>query len=285
MIYLLVGLLIVGALLIAVPQLREIGDPWEGILADFGIAFVISGVLGLTVERYTRLKFAKDLARDVFRAIFGYVLPKDFRDEMRWIYGQNAICEEHYQNVEIHKLEGGRVEFICDMERRIKNVTGRSIEINVGLGIDEWFETSPSNIEKFGYQVEGGKRVELPSNDISIRRQEKGRPTLSTKQCNVKVPSDKSVTVWLKFREVKPVNSDQHAHFTYTTKNPRVRVQCDEGIEAVVAFPRETEENKVQYLHGVYRYNGLVLPAQEIRVRWWEKDKFNAWRATTQDDP
>ena len=114
-------------------------------------------------------------------------------NEMRWIYGQNAICEEHNQNVEIRKMEGGGVEFICDMERRIKNVTSRTIEINVGLGIDEWFEASPSNIEKFGYQVEGGKKVELSSDDISIRRQEKGRPTLSTEQYKVKVPGDKSV--------------------------------------------------------------------------------------------
>ena len=102
--WILLGLIIVGAVLVIIPHLVPRGGSWEFLwesLPHFGIAFLISGILGLTVDRYTRKRFTHEVAKDVFQATIGHLLPEEFQDEMRWIYGQEAICEQHNQDVQI----------------------------------------------------------------------------------------------------------------------------------------------------------------------------------------
>ena len=54
----------------------------------------------------------------------GYILPEEFQNEMRWIYSQDAICEEHNQNILIEDFGDGQVKYNCKLERHItqKNV-------------------------------------------------------------------------------------------------------------------------------------------------------------------
>ena len=49
------------------------------------------------------------------------------------------------------------------------------------------------------------------------------------------------------------------------------------AIEAVVAFPHETEKNKMELSVGRYQFEGLVRAGQEIRIRWWERDELAKW--------
>lgn len=268
-----------GALIFGAPYFVFLPTKIQHIAADFGIAFVISGVLGLTVERYTRRKFVKELANDVFEAVIGHMLPEELRQEMREIYGQKALCETHNQDVRIERIDGDRVRLICDMERRIKNISGKDTEIPIGLSIDEWFDAEPSLITAFGYRVEDQPKVMLDCGDLNYRHEAKGRPTLAPRTTpSPIVPKDKTVTVWWSSVEYKPVNSDYHAHFSYCTRNPRVRVFCDDSLEAVVTFPRESQTNKTEHIKGAFQYQGLMLTGQDIRIRWWERSREEAWR-------
>lgn len=277
MVTILICLGLFGAGLIAIPP-YFIHGTFEGILGDFGIAILIASILGMTVERYTKQRFTKELARDVFEATIGHMLPKEFQDEMRSIYTQKAMCEDHVQIISLKKdAATDLIRFECQIVRRIRNITGEDTQINLGVGIDEWFELTPSCISEFEYQVEGEGKITLQTSDLSNQKLEKGRPTLSVTPQTVKVPKEKAVTVWTTTVEIKPLNSDHHAHFTYPTKNPKVQVLCDEGIEAVVAFPHETEKNKMELSVGRYQFDGLVRAGQEIRIRWWERDELAKW--------
>lgn len=273
---LLTGLMLVGLVLVLSPHFVAMGE-WGLFPAHLGIAFLVSGILGLTVEKYTKTRFASEIANDVFKHTLGHLLPNEFQEEMRWIYEQKVICRNHQQQVKITRVGNGDVKFSCRLERHLTNVSNSPQEVPVSLGVDEWFATAPSEILAVGHWIEGGERREAAPPGGGIREMKGGRPVIRAKEGNIKVGPGKTVVVWSSFQEVKPLNSDHHSHFTYATKNPRVTIEADEGIVAIAAFPRETDTNKVQTMVDSYTYNGLVLPAQEIRIRWWEEAKRLAW--------
>jgi hypothetical protein len=45
-----------------------------------------------------------------------------------------------------------------------------------------------------------------------------------------------------------------------------------------VAFPQEKFET-ISNLSGRYEYQGLIRPNEEICIRWWEREKYDAWIA------
>ncbi|MGE3230342.1 MAG: hypothetical protein AB7J30_12995 [Hyphomicrobium sp.] len=272
----LVAMAVVGAFLIAAPHFLLPGI-WGELSADFGIAFLISGMLGLTVEKYTKTRFAKEIANDVFRSTMTYLLPVEFQNEMRWIYEQKIICRNHLQQVRIARHCEGYVRFSCRMERHLENVSNAPVSITLGLGVDEWFADTPSEITAFGYRVDGSERCEIAPEGGGRRQMKHGRPLIKAEEETIELGMGKTVVVWVSYSEIKPINSDHHSHFTYATKNPRVTIEADDGIAAVATFPRETNANKVQMMVDSYAYNGLVLPSQEIRIRWWEEARRLTW--------
>ena len=60
------------------------------LLKDFGIAFIIAGVLATSFE----LAFHKRQMEDAFEATLGYLLPKQLKPELIWIYGQQLLCTD-----------------------------------------------------------------------------------------------------------------------------------------------------------------------------------------------
>lgn len=279
----LIALAVIGllgiALIIASPFFAT--GVWETIFSHLGIAFLVACILGFTVENFVRNRFTRRLARDVFEATIGHFLPTEFQDEMRAIYNQKAMCEEHDQNVYIRRdAEKGGVRLECEIVRKIKNISGETASIDLGLGIDEWFGTKPSSINSFVFQKDGSEKVELPESERMVRRRARGRPVVCIEKRTVQLEPNECVVVWLSYTEYKPLNADHNSHFSYLTRNPKVRLRCDDGIEAVVAFPQETGENKMAHPGGRYEFRGLVRADQEICIRWWERDKFNDWDAT-----
>lgn len=76
------------------------------MLTELSYAMVIFGALGLTIEPTMR----KALARDVFRAAFGYHMPDDFKTEIARIASHTIICTKHLMDVEIEDIENDRVK-------------------------------------------------------------------------------------------------------------------------------------------------------------------------------
>jgi len=75
-------MLVFGAAMIIVPPVLE--WQWDrGIIRDFGIAVSITAMLGFTIDRWLKTQ----IARDVFEAALGYILPHEFREEVARIAG------------------------------------------------------------------------------------------------------------------------------------------------------------------------------------------------------
>jgi hypothetical protein len=79
--YVFIFLLAIGVASIVAAERWELGR----IADDFGVAFLISGFLGLTVEQYTKKRFTAEIASDVFKASIGHTLPACLRDEMLFL--------------------------------------------------------------------------------------------------------------------------------------------------------------------------------------------------------
>jgi hypothetical protein len=252
-------------------------EDWAGALSEFGVALLIAGLLALTVDKFIQRRFANEIAQDVFRVTVGYLLPSEFQDAMRWIYEQKVICDNHLQQIKIGKVDETCIKFRCRQQRHLRNVSNADFPMSIGLGADEWFGAEPSEILEFGYQIEGEKRVDVPLHGGGQRSMDKGRPVIKVPEQKITLPMGKTVIVWTCYCEFKPINSDHHSHFTWATKNPQVTIEADDGIAAIATFPRETGANKVQTMLDSYIYKGLVLPGQEIRIRWWEEEKRQTW--------
>ena len=160
---------------------------WTEVVADFGIALLISGALGITVEQFTKRKFVRELAENVFKATIGHTLPSSLQEEMRWISAQQIICDDHQQRITIERIDNETVRFTCDIVRHLRNITNRDCKDEIGLGTDEWFGVEPSRILKFGYQIEDGQRVELHGDQLAKIKLEKGRPVISVQPQKIRL--------------------------------------------------------------------------------------------------
>jgi hypothetical protein len=264
---------VVGSLLLA--SSHCVPAPWDSMALHFGTAAVIAALLGMTIDFWLK----KQIVTDVFQASIGYLLPKQFQDEMRTVYSQEFFCEAHNQDIDIQLIDSGLVRVTSRIERHIRNVSDETKSTGIGGGVEEWFEqTGASEISELGYQVEGQPRVELKPATLSKRSFDKGRPIIEAHSEKISIGANKSVIYWMTTIEIRSISSEHHAHFSYATRNPRVSVRASEGIEFAAHFPRETGSNKEQRSWGTFAFSGLVYPGQEIRVRWWEKAKADAWR-------
>ena len=216
----------------------------------------------------------------MFQASVGWLLDKEFKNEMRAIYNQKAMCDSHEQTVSIkrHPKSGG-VELECRLARRLVNTAGETISIPLGIGVDEWFGKQRSKVNSFEYQKMHDAKVVVPKKQLASKRIARDRPVVGVKDRKVKLGPDEYVWVWISYSEFKPLNSDHNVHFAHLTRNPIVTLRYNDGLKAVASFPHETSDNKLMNLDDRYEFRGLVRSNQEILIRWWERKKFKSWLA------
>ena len=77
---------------------------WQSIVIHLGTAFYTATIIGFTIEFALR----KQLARDVFEAAFGYVLPKELQPELQWLCNQNIICTNSAWTINLTYFDGDK---------------------------------------------------------------------------------------------------------------------------------------------------------------------------------
>lgn len=87
---------------------------WKSGVEHFGTAILIAAFLGLTIHIWLE----KQLTEDVFAAAMGYELPDELKDEIREVYGNRILCENHSQSVQIDDLGNGFVSITIGVERK-----------------------------------------------------------------------------------------------------------------------------------------------------------------------
>jgi len=255
---------LIGVLLMIIAQFVEIKF-WHGLIEHLGTAFFIASILGWTIDFWLK----KQITEDVFSAAMGYELPDDLKREVRYVYGNRVICEDHVQTVSIDELDNGYVRLTVGTERKLRNIGETSQYLDVSLGVDEWgVPGHPSEIIELAYEQSGKSHTIYPGDTAEINSAPdallaKIEPPLTLRPNEV-------MTVFAKFSETKPVNSEHFYAFRYATLNPRVAVRVPPGYKWMVSFAHRDEPYPGHY-SDITRLDGLLLPHQSIRVRWWRE--------------
>jgi hypothetical protein len=122
-----------GVVLIALPLCNA--WTWDhGIIVAFGTALFIAPIIAVGVE----LSMTKRIARDVFRAAFGYGFPEDFKEAIERIASYGVLCTKHIMSVKICSLDIDYVTVNVMIERHFENISAHGQPVRAFTWIDEW---------------------------------------------------------------------------------------------------------------------------------------------------
>ena len=104
------------------------------IVDGLAIAFFTTAIIGFTVD----MLFRKQLARDVFEATIGYLLPKELRPHMRWIYEHSLICTCDTISLELTEISNNYLRLHVTRIQTLENKGNKTVTNKPALSIDEW---------------------------------------------------------------------------------------------------------------------------------------------------
>ena len=272
----LAGLIAVGTL--GVTTFGGSANFWVEWVAHVFMAMAISGAIALLIE----VTLHQQIAKDVFEAAIGYLLPDELKDELRWISGARFMCVKHTHTVRLKPIEGKSLLCVeSEIVRIFKNITSENQMFKPGLGVWERFHDGlPSKILTYSFHPEGGeKSPNLAS--ATKPNLEKGPVIGIGEQEKIVVPSGKHLTVLMLIQETLGENDWAYAHFGHPTKDVTVMVENPEEWLVDVRFSHRDSDPEIDKVGPhTWHLKGALLPLQGIRIYWCRKDKFEAWKAS-----
>ena len=247
------------------------------LLEHVYMAFAVSALVIIILE----LTFHQALAKNVFEAAIGYLLPEELIGELRWIYGKPFLCEDHTQTVLIRLIDGtSLVTLHCEVVRRFKNITGATQEFSPGLSIEEnLHDGNPSRIIAYQCQLEGQERsknwaehLELDGVGFRVSQDANVVPPLKIQRGGV-------VTVYFAYEKTLHHNDFDYLHFGSPTSNVTVVVDAPANFLANVLFShRDGDPEVVRTGPHTWKLRGVLLPLQAIRVTWCIREAYEKWK-------
>lgn len=243
------------------------------LLEHISMAIAVSSLIAFIIE----LSLHREFAKNVFEAAIGYLLPEELRDELKWIYGFERVCENHTQTVHIeHIQESDLLKIKYNITRNVKNITDKTINLPLDLGTNEWMhEGHPSKIISYHYQKENG----TPSSNLADKI-EYGEADVHIKLKKIKklyLKSGEMVTINIEFEET--MNQSGWGFFwslTPTLKST-VHLYAPDDIEARAEFDSRNNELLVKGGPHTWQLNSVLLPLQNIRIVWYPKKAQQKW--------
>jgi hypothetical protein len=235
--------------------------PLDSAVRDIGIALLAAAILAFTIDRWLK----GDIAKDVFFATLGYILPDEFRQEIGRIIGFKLLCERHYMHVKITKIDDEHVRVTVTTERTLKNISSDPQPIRAFSHIDEWGFAQRSRIEICRLELPDGTVIqpELPKKyDWTIEQSTPFR----TIQPGQSAKSETKFSV----SEVRRVNDQMIASYTAPTKNPEMQLDVPEEIICQGGFGSEEPVDRLAMNRQVLR--GMYFPPAHMRLRWYPRD-------------
>ena len=240
---------------------------WFTVLRDIGIALLITGGLGLTVNKLLSQQFAKD----AFNASMGYLLPPELKPELEWIYKQDIIAEKHKETVEIIPFSDDLVIMKVKLNRTFKNISHHRVPFTPMVDIDEWFHKEcRSEIVEFGWT---GKNV-----DYEETHTERNLHAEAKKSQKIWLKHNDTIDMWCTYKECKHIRDIHTDTFLSATCNPFIEVRPPKGFQMDVTFATHKEEKKRSQGTNRYELEGILLPGQEINTSWWRPEDSEEWK-------
>lgn len=238
--------------------------PWrwvDQIVHDLGIAVIVASLLGFSIDRWLKA----EIVEDVFRAALGYILPQEFKEEVRRITSFKFLCEKHCLHAKIEILDGDKVRLTTMVERTLRNITSNVEAVRGFYSVDEWgFSEGPSQILECQLELDGGET-------ISKFEVTSDREKVTARTSEVLLRPGQSAKVSYKSVEIKRINDEASFNFRAPTKNPEIEITLPDSLECSYGFPGPDDRiHKTKFMRR-YTLQGMYFPYQRMTVRWWPK--------------
>jgi hypothetical protein len=257
-----------GVVLIALPLWND--WTWDhGIIVAFGTALFIAPIIAVGIE----LWMTKSIARDVFRAAFGYGFPEDFKEAIERIASYGVLCTKHIMSVKIRYLNSDYVSVNVTIERHFKNISARGQEVRAFTWVDEWgIPDSPSEITRCELYKAGRllyditKAKTVPHSNLSF---EMTTPPIT-------LDKHEKCSELLEYTVARRRNDFIYEQFTIPTRNPEIHIiECPPDLEVKADFGG----GEMKRTHLPYRYelDGVYFGPAPMKVRWYPKIESGIW--------
>lgn len=246
--------------------------PWyicQIVISHIGTAFIVVTIVGFTVEYFLK----QQLMQDVFKAAFGYVLPKELVPELQWLCDQTIVTTDNKWDIELKYLDNDKDAIIYHAKSTQvrENYGSYPKEIKPSISIDEWFSPKrKSEIIQLSY-IHNSKK--WPEDDIKTLIKPKGNCRIFVEAPAIILEKGDKIYVNYEYEEVKHCNDEHISHVSYITKKSQVTVKKPDDIEVEVGFAQRQAAKKIGT--DVYITEDTLLPYQFIHVRWYQKEKIS----------
>jgi hypothetical protein len=229
-------------------------------------AFIIAGLLAVTVDRYVKLRLRDDISHDVFFAALGIHLPDELKDEILAI----GDCKLVRRNMSVYyRLKGSREDgsLHCDTETEfeMENLTShpQSFEHNVWISRAPHGGIDPEHPILF-VKAEAQTSYEYDATQIELEERDHERGW----HRSVKLAPRGSARFWATTRQILPNRFEDVYLLMQPTVGLKVRVDCPEGIEPSVTFDHRLREEGERLPSNTWKFKAAFLPNSTFRIAW-----------------
>ena len=269
-------LLLLGLIVVGVTMRYGAHSEW-----DLWSTLFMVGTLGLTIDLFLKRR----LAREAMEAAFGYALPQELRDGMRWFYGLKWLCVGSTLEVTLIPDGDGLMSVTTKTVRTLKNVTNKVESLTPFTTVNErLLSGKPSRILRMSYWVEGENAHAVNTMPKYGQRDKSER---QIKETELSLMADKAVRLGPGEKVTIETESTFYRNrtdmwaetFVNPTVDPEVVVNKPEDIGIFVGFGNLGQaqifppEDK-----GAYHVKGTLLPYQVIDIHWWDKKQLEEFK-------
>jgi hypothetical protein len=257
-----------GVVLIFLPVLFSGLHDHRALFEGFGVALVTSFILGFTIDRWMKA----EIARDVFSAAVGYMLPEDFRNEVNRIVSYKLFATKHTMRVVLEPIPGTEcVRATIEIERTVQNITGDTQKIKNMSHIDEWdFDCERSRIDVC--EIEG------PDGEVHSGRNVQALPSRVRMETDeITLFSGQSATLRSKLIEIRRINDHVIVAFTTPIRNPTIVIVAPDSLQARPGFGSVDTFESARF-ESRHTMMGTYFPGIHMSVRWHPKEQIE-WSA------
>lgn len=258
----LILLAVVGIVLLLVSHNFIPAGGFQTLITELGIVALTSAILGFTIDRWMK----KEIARDVFKAAVGYILPEEFREEIRRNVSYKFMATQHIMTIDIEKIDAEHVRVTTTIERTLQNITTVAEPLGNYHHIDEWgFAVEQSQIAVCEIAEADG------SNSTSGASLTRNEHEVMTRAAERQVGPGQSVKLYSKSSEIHRHNGHAVFVFLSPTKNPEISINLPDGFDYSCGFGRSGDKIEVARFAKKHTLKGTYFPPSHMRVRWWPR--------------
>jgi hypothetical protein len=220
----------------------------------FSEAFLIAGILSLTVDLYLKRKLQEDAARDIFHHLLGVNLPADLKDKLQNFFFENRS----YRKNVIIEAHGEKVSDGILFSISVSSTVVATADTNYRQGL--WFEESenPQLLQVSMTSTAKASASYSLLNPPLVRKQD----VLEWRGKKIPMNRDDELTTYAKFTVKQQETTGFWTHnFGASTIHPRVRISAGEGLKVTASIADQVNGNE-------HIYKKVFLAGDHVQIRW-----------------